>query len=176
MWGPVSRRTALAGGEGRDLWCPAPWSLVSHGTWDFEPERSRERERAAVGGWVGGAPGLRTQAGVWAGLWAGLGAGEGRSGSGASARGRAVGRGLGPGASRGRGEVGVGGVGSRRAVGGVGAGVGAGGVVKAGRPLPRGARRALGFPRRGGCLAGLTQARSTLSCTRARAGSRTLAT
>lgn len=40
-------------------------------------------------------------------------------------------------------------------------GVGAGGVAEAGRALPRGARRALGSPRRGGCLAGRPQTRRT---------------
>lgn len=46
-----------------------------------------------------------------------------------------MGRGPGPGACRGRGEAGVGGIGSVPAVGGVGAGVGAGGVAEVGLSL-----------------------------------------
>lgn len=64
----------------------------------------------------------------------GRGCGRGRRGwGGASGRGWAVGRGPGPAVCRGRDEAGVGGIGYIWAVGGVGAGVGAGGVAEVGR-------------------------------------------
>lgn len=154
-WGPASWRTAFPGGEGRDLWCSGPWSPESHGTWDFEPERSGKLK------WAAGAGG-EDLGGLWAGLrargrsvWAGTGCGPGSGPGGV------------PGAGRGRGRrdrVCPGGGWSR----GWGRSRGRGG----GGPLPCRARHALGSPRRGGCLAGRIPAHRTPRCPPARARNR----